>query len=153
AYWQNLSQGRNSIKEIPASRWDVNAYYDPQPKKGKVYCKWLGLLDGVEYFDPLFFGISPAEAELMDPQQRLFLEESYKAFEAAGYNPQALSNVNCGVYLGIMGNEYIWLLEKAGAGGTATGASVAIAAARIAYHLNLKGPAITVDTACSSSLV
>ncbi|MCP5002638.1 MAG: hypothetical protein GY941_01610, partial [Planctomycetes bacterium] len=72
-YWDNLVQGKNSIREIPQSRWDVSQYYDPDPaKKGKVYCKWLGMLDDIDCFDPLFFQISPADAEVMDPQHRLF---------------------------------------------------------------------------------
>ncbi|UYK77835.1 SDR family NAD(P)-dependent oxidoreductase [Xanthomonas sacchari] len=155
AFWDLLAQGRSGVREIPPSRWDVDAYYDARPQQpGKVYCKWLGMLDDVEYFDPLFFGISPAEASTMDPQHRLFLQESYRAFEDAGYSPAALDGARCGIYLGIMGNEYVGLCQRAGAGiGEATGNSSSIAAARIAYQLNLKGPAIAVDTACSSSLV
>lgn len=154
-FWNLLAQGRSGVREIPPSRWNVDAYYDPHPQQpGKVYCKWLGMLDEVEYFDPLFFGISPAEASVMDPQHRLFLQESYRAFEDAGYSPTALDGARCGIYLGIMGNEYVGLCQRAGAGiGEATGNSSSIAAARIAYQLNLKGPAIAVDTACSSSLV
>ncbi|MCP5002908.1 MAG: thioester reductase, partial [Planctomycetes bacterium] len=154
-YWDNLVQGRNSIREIPQSRWDVSQYYDPDPaKKRKVYCKWLGMLDDIDCFDPLFFQISPAEAEVMDPQHRLFLQEGYKAFEDAGYSNATLSNKKCGVYLGIMSNEYSLLLSQRKLVSTdTTGNSYAIAAARIAYYLNLKGPAIPVDTACSSSLV
>jgi polyketide synthase PksJ len=154
-YWNNLETGKNSIKEIPASRWDVKEYFDPSPyQKDKIYCKWLGLMDDIEHFDPLFFSISPTEAELMDPQHRIFLQEAYKAFEDAGYNSQTLSNKKCGVYLGIMSFEYGLMLKSynAGIGGT-MGNSYSIAAARIAYHLNLKGPAIAIDTACSSSLV
>jgi polyketide synthase PksN len=154
-YWRNLVNARNLIKEVPSCRWDVNQYYDPRPsQKGKAYCKWLGLLEDIEYFDPLFFNISPIEAELMDPQHRIFLQEGYKAFEDAGYSRQLLSNKKCGVYVGIMSNEYGMMLykHKGGAANT-TGGSFAIAAARLAYHLNLKGPAIPIDTACSSSLV
>ncbi|MCP5004461.1 MAG: polyketide synthase, partial [Planctomycetes bacterium] len=154
-YWDNLVQGKNSIREIPQSRWDVSKYYDPDPaNKGKVYCKWLGMLDDIDCFDPMFFQISPAEAEVMDPQHRLFLQEGYKAFEDAGYSNDALSNKKCGVYLGIMSSEYSLLLSQGRLVSTdTTGSSYAIAAARIAYYLNLKGPAIPVDTACSSSLV
>ncbi|MCP4401849.1 MAG: SDR family NAD(P)-dependent oxidoreductase, partial [bacterium] len=154
-YWENLVQGNNSIREIPPSRWNVSQYYDPRPnQQGKIYCKWLGALDEIDCFDPLFFNISPAEANLMDPQQRLFLQEAYTAFEDAGYSRQSLSNHKCGVYLGIMNNEYALLLsQRQGGIGHITGNSFAIAAARIAYYLNLKGPAIPVDTACSSSLV
>ena len=85
----------------------------------------------------------------------MFLQESYKAFEDAGYSSNALSNKKCGVYLGISANEYALLLSKNRMLGDApvTSNHPAIAAARIAYYLNLKGPAIAVDTACSSSLV
>ena len=153
-FWENLAQGRNSIREIPIERWNVDAYFDPNPSTpGKIYCKWLGALDDVDRFDPLFFGISPAEAEAMDPQHRLFLEEGYRAFEDAGYGPRLLSNVNCGVYMGIMSYEYAFLLHQRKAELTNTGNSFAIGAARIPYFLNLKGPAIPIDTACSSSLV
>ncbi|MFI1761426.1 SDR family NAD(P)-dependent oxidoreductase [Streptomyces sp. NPDC020800] len=154
-YWDNLANGRDCVREIPASRWDVTKYYDPRPNQpGKVYCKWMGLLDDVDVFDPLFFGIPPAEAEAMDPQQRLFLQEAYHAFEDAGYDVQGLSGQKCGVYLGIMSNEYSALMrEQGGDASSATSNSNAITAARIAYILNLRGPAIALDTACSSSLV
>jgi acyl transferase domain-containing protein/enoyl-CoA hydratase/carnithine racemase/acyl carrier protein/NADP-dependent 3-hydroxy acid dehydrogenase YdfG len=154
-YWANIEQGRNSITEVPASRWDANRYYDPEgSRKDRIGSKWLGVVDDVDRFDPLFFRISPQEAEYMDPQHRLFLEESYKAFEDAGYSGAALSNRKCGVYLGISNNDYGQLLAQNGVTSIpVTSNSFAIAAARIAYYLNLKGPAISVDTACSSSLV
>ncbi|WP_332309352.1 SDR family NAD(P)-dependent oxidoreductase [Pseudomarimonas arenosa] len=153
--WRNLAEGRNSIREIPPERWDVDAYYDPTPgTPGKVYCKWLGMLDGAEHFDPMFFQISPSEAEVMDPQHRLFMQEGYRAFQDAGYAGAALSERKCGVYMGIMSSEYSFLLAKGNPQNIETTSnSFAIGAARIAYHLNLKGPAIPVDTACSSSLV
>lgn len=155
-YWQNLYQGINSIEEIPASRWDVNLFYSPHQQPGKIYSKWLGILADIEFFDPLFFNISPLEAQGIDPQQRLFLQEAYHAFEDAGYSPEYLSNTRCGVYLGIMNNEYSKIVayhDKEGSRSNTTGNSYAIAAARIAYYLNLRGPAIPIDTACSSSLV
>ncbi|WNO11561.1 beta-ketoacyl synthase N-terminal-like domain-containing protein [Teredinibacter sp. KSP-S5-2] len=154
-FWENLVSGKNSITEVPSDRWDVNEYYDPDPKKeGKVYCKWLGAVDDIDCFDPLFFKISPAEAKTMDPQQRLFLEESFKTFEDAGYSSQSLNGKKCGVYTAIIGNEYAGVVARSNAmSADITGNNLAIGAARIAYFLNLKGPAITVDTACSSSLV
>ncbi|MFN0222437.1 MULTISPECIES: beta-ketoacyl synthase N-terminal-like domain-containing protein [Paenibacillus] len=161
AFWDNLAQGRHSVKEIPDSRWKTGLHYDPVPRKGKTYAKWLGMLEGADEFDPLFFHISPSEAECMDPQQRLFLQEGYRAFEDAGYTPERLDGAKCGVYLGIMSGEYGMLgtakelppgSPRLGFGQT-TGSSYAIAAARLSYFLNLKGPAIPVDTACSSSLV
>ncbi len=156
AFWTNLVASRNAVVEVPASRWDVGRYYDPDPTKpGRTVSKWLGAIDDVDCFDPLFFRISPQEAERMDPQHRLFLQEAYRAFEDAGYAGQSLSNRRCGVYLGMSTNEYALLLARHGAlsSATVTSNSDAIGAARIAYYLNLKGPAISVDTACSSSLV
>jgi len=154
-YWDNLFHGRNSIVEVPRSRWDIDQYYDPDPAhKGKTCSKWLGLMDDIDCFDPLFFRISPYEAVYIDPQQRLFLQESYRSFEDSGYSAGDLDKKKCGVYLGISNGEYAWLLSRNNTLSiNATGNSNAIAAARIAYHLNLRGPAIAVDTACSSSLV
>jgi acyl transferase domain-containing protein len=150
-FWSNLAEGRNSITEVPPSRWDVAKFYDPDPRKeGSIYCKWIGMLDDIEAFDPLFFRISPAEAKNMDPQHRMFLEEGYRAFEHAGYARQSLSNSKCGVYVGIIGIEYSSLVSHSV---DITGTNPAIGAARIAYFLNLKGPAIAIDTACSASLV
>jgi acyl transferase domain-containing protein/D-arabinose 1-dehydrogenase-like Zn-dependent alcohol dehydrogenase/acyl carrier protein/NAD(P)-dependent dehydrogenase (short-subunit alcohol dehydrogenase family)/SAM-dependent methyltransferase len=153
-FWENLRQGRNSIREIPRERWDVNAYFDADPgKPGKVYCRWLGALDGIDRFDAPFFMISPAEAEAMDPQYRIFLEQAYQAFEDAGYSAQSLSNRRCGVYMGVMNSEYVHLLAAHQMQTLNTGNSHSIAAARVSYFLNLKGPAMPIDTACSSSLV
>lgn len=155
AYWSNLVAGRDSIREIPSSRWDVASYYQPYPSdEGKIYSKWLGMIDDVASFDPRFFNIAPSEAETMDPQQRLFLQEGYQAFVDAGYTPESLNGQNCGVYLGIMANEYYRMLCEQQYGLTdMTGNYASIASARIAYFLNLKGPALSIDTACSSSLV
>ncbi|MFF7995598.1 SDR family NAD(P)-dependent oxidoreductase [Kitasatospora xanthocidica] len=153
AYWTNLREGRDSVGDVPDSRWDADRGYDPTGASGP-YTKAFGALDDIESFDPLFFGISPAEAEGMDPQHRLFLQEGYRAFEDAGYGPDALSGTRCGVYLGMMGNEYSLLLQRHRVPTVGiVGNSAAVAAARLAYLLNLKGPAIPVDTACSSSLV
>ncbi|MBV9492689.1 MAG: SDR family NAD(P)-dependent oxidoreductase, partial [Acidobacteria bacterium] len=152
-FWENLVHGKCAIDEVPKERWDVARHYDPNPARKDS--KWLGAVNDVDRFDPLFFRISPQEAECIDPQHRLFLQESYKAFEDAGYAASTLANKNCGVYLGISTNDYALLLSRSGAVGHAavTSNSSAIAAARIAYYLNLKGPAISIDTACSSSLV
>jgi acyl transferase domain-containing protein len=154
-YWNNLEAGQNSIQEVPESRWKVDVYYDPRPRQpGKVNCKWLGRLDDIEFFDPQFFNIPPAQAAAMDPQHRLFLQEGYKAFEDAGYGGPELNNRKCGVYLGLMSNEYAMMLYKNKSEAMdSTGNSAAIAAARIPYFFNLTGPAIPIDTACSSSLV
>lgn len=154
-YWDILVNGKDGIREIPNSRWNMDEYYDPEKaKEGKIYCKWLGMIDDAECFDPLFFEIPPSEAETMEPLHRIFIEEGYKAFEDAGYTRQNLSNQKCGIYAGMITGEYEKLSQKYGNEKTSiTGSSNAIGAARLSYYLNLKGPAISVDTACSSSMV
>ncbi|BAV98082.1 SDR family NAD(P)-dependent oxidoreductase [Lysobacter enzymogenes] len=157
-FWDNLAQGRDCIGEIPSQRWaGQGEWFHPDPRHPRTsYSKWAGLLDDIAAFDPLFFGISPAEAELIDPQQRIFLEQCWKAIEHAGYAPGALSGQACGVYVGCAAGDYARVLGAAGqdgAGAAFMGTSSAILAARIAYFLNLKGAALAVDTACSSSLV
>lgn len=153
-FWNNLSAGVDSVKKIPMSRWDSRIYYSEKVSAGKTNCKWMGILDSVEYFDPLFFNISPAEAETMDPQQRIFLEEAYKAFEHAGYCSETLKGSSCGVFLGLTSNEYSNLMsETEHAYNDLAETHYSIASARISYFLDLTGPAVTIDTACSSSLV
>lgn len=155
AYWRNLVDAKNAIVDIPDSRWDVDAYYDADPDaEGKMYTRSMGLLDDADRFDPRFFRITPQEALYMDPEQRLFLQESYRALEDAGCVGDTADGLNCGVYLGMESSEYAW--QFAGSprvSETITGNHSAIAASRLAYFLNLKGPALAVDTACSSSLV
>ncbi|UMR29440.1 KR domain-containing protein [Massilia sp. MB5] len=155
SFWRNLAAARDSVGTIPPERWDSLASFDPSGQRpDSIYSRALGVLDDADCFDAAFFQISPAEAEYMDPQHRLFLQEAYRSFEDAGYGPQRLAGQNCGVYLGIMSSEYSSLLMQSGAPvANATGNALSIAASRIAYLLNLKGPAIAIDTACSSSLV
>ena len=155
--WENLRQGVDSVHEVQADRWNPNMFYDPDPlAPNKTYGKWGGFVADMDKFDPAFFQISPAEVEMMDPQQRLFLQESYRALEDAGYAPEKLNRVKCGVIAGVFGNEYSAIAEGTAAGYNAQlmlGNTNSILASRISYFLNLKGPAISVDTACSSSLV
>ncbi|NRK74164.1 polyketide synthase, partial [Salmonella enterica subsp. enterica serovar Typhi] len=90
-YWSNLRSGKDCISEIPKNRWDYTPYYDEDKnKKGKIYSKWGGFIEGMKQFDPLFFNISPKEAERMDPQERLFLTSVYELLEDAGYTPEEL---------------------------------------------------------------
>src|SRR5271166_5957987 len=154
--WQNLADGICSTTGIPIERsryWDFS---NLASRAGRT-CLWGGFLNDVECFDPLFFSIPPSEASVMDPQQRLFLEEAWKAIENAGYAGDALSESLCGVYAGVMNTDYKDLLTQAHAltpkAHELTGTAGCILASRIAYHLNLRGPAIAVDTACSSSIV
>ena len=156
-FWTNLSQGVDSVVEVPAERWSVEAFFDPTlGTPNKTYCRKGGYLTGIENFDPLFFGISPHEAEVMDPQQRLFLEEAWKALEDAGYSDADLSNQACAIYVGAGPGDYQDHLAQAEGLPLAQigmGNVNSILAARLSYVLNLKGAAVAVDTACSSSLV
>ena len=106
-YWRLLADGKCSITEVPSTRWDLDAYYDPDPEApGKMYTRWGGFLDHVDEFDADFFGITPREAVSMDPQQRLLLETSWRAIEDAGL---PLSRLNCsptGVFIGISTCDY-----------------------------------------------
>lgn len=157
AFWQNLAAGRSAITEVPAERWPLEGFYDPNPAApGRSVCKWGGFLDDIDRFDPLFFNISGREAERMDPQQRLFLETAWHTLEHAGYPANRLNEARCGLFVGAAGGDYYLKLRESGVapdGYVFTGNQPSILAARLAYHLNLKGPAMAVDTACSSSLV
>lgn len=157
SFWQLLRNGVDAITEVPASRWDINAFYDPKPAHpGKMNTRWGGFLEQVDRFDPQFFGISPREAESMDPQQRLLLEVSWEALENAGQAPEQLAGTQTGVFVGICTNDYSRLQFNHPAGTdtySGTGNAFSIVANRLSYLLDLRGPSWAVDTACSSSLV
>ncbi|HKR65096.1 MAG TPA: SDR family NAD(P)-dependent oxidoreductase, partial [Thermoanaerobaculia bacterium] len=144
-YWRNLANGICSIREVPPERWRADA----------SACRWGGFLDDVDAFDPLFFNISGSEARLMDPQQRLFLMECWRALEDGGYAPSTLAGTRCGVFAGAVDGDYRRLLESAGESRGAqwlTGNDSAVLASRIAYFLDLKGPTLSINAACASSL-
>jgi acyl transferase domain-containing protein/acyl carrier protein len=157
-YWKLLDEGRDATREAPADRWDMDAFYDPDPEApGKIAARRGGYLDDVASFDAGLFGVSPREAISMDPQQRLMLETAWQALERAGLAPESLAGVDVGVFLGLCNSDHF--LRMAGRGletldsYLASGNAPSVAAGRIAYSLGFSGPAITVDTACSSSLV
>ncbi|WP_126285906.1 non-ribosomal peptide synthetase/type I polyketide synthase [Burkholderia stagnalis] len=158
AYWQLLNDGVDAISEVPRERWDVDAYYDPDPEApGRMYCRFGGFLDGVDQFDPAFFRITPREAAAMDPQQRLLLEVSHEALEHAGIPVDSLKGSRTGVFVGITTNDYANLqLRNGGDSGIDgyffTGNPLNTAAGRISYGLGVQGPSMAIDTACSSSL-
>jgi len=157
AFWRNLAEGVDSVREVASSRWDARRFYDADAAVAdRTHSTLGGWLNDVDAFDPEFFELSPFEAEIIEPQQRLLLQESWRAFEDAGYSSKRLSGMRCGVFVGAGAGDYEPELVAASLAGTAqafTGLSTSILAARIAYCLNLKGPSLSVDTACSSSLV
>src|SRR5262249_14255020 len=156
-FWHLLRTGMDVITEVPADRWDIEAYYDPNPgAPGKMNTRWGGFLEQVDRFDPLFFGISPREAVQMDPQQRLLLELAWEALENAGQAPERLAGSRTGVFIGIANNDYGRLAQTLPGGEdvyAGTGNALSIAANRLAYQFDFRGPSLAVDTACSSSLV
>ncbi len=156
-FWDNLVNGVDCVQEVPKNRWNIDDYFDTdKDAPNKVYSRYGGFLDDIDEFDPLFFKISPKEAESMDPQQRIFMQEAWKALEDAGYTEKELSGSRCGVFIGASSGDYSQELAKNALNNSAdafTGNSTAILPARISYVLNLIGPSMTIDTACSSSLV
>jgi acyl transferase domain-containing protein/acyl carrier protein len=156
AFWHLLREGVDAITEIPSDRFDVGDVYDPKPgMPGKLNTRWGGFLEGVDEFDPYFFGISSREASAMDPQQRVLLEVAWEAIEDAGLVPEKLDAGRVGVFSGTCNSDYGSLLEDPGdidiyvAGGNA----LSVLSGRLSYALGLQGPSMTVDTACSTSLV
>ncbi len=157
AFWQMLRNGVDGITEVPSNRWDLQQFYEPErATPGKMNTRWGGFLEDVDQFDPYFFGISPREASRMDPQQRLLLEVAWESLENAGIAVDRLTGSQTGVFIGISGIDYARLQYSdpsyidAYAG---TGNAHSIAANRISYLFDLRGPSMAVDTACSSSLL
>jgi acyl transferase domain-containing protein len=157
AYWRLLHNGADAVREVPDNRWDVDAFYDPDPEAvGKMYTRHGGFLSNIDLFDPQFFGISPREAVSMDPQQRLLLEVAWEALERAGQIWDRLEESQTGVFIGISGSEYAQMdtgnLNQIDTY-QITGNSLNAAAGRLSYTLGFHGPCMAIDTACSSSLV
>ena len=147
-YWQFLSEGGDAIRLFPSDRLDAAA--DANMPYG-------GFIDGIDQFDPAFFGITPREARSMDPQQRLLLETVWQALEDAGQAPDELQASRTGVFVGITTNDYGDLIDELAPELSdvyvATGNALNAAAGRLAFTFGLRGPCLAIDTACSSSLV
>ncbi|WDD90503.1 SDR family NAD(P)-dependent oxidoreductase (plasmid) [Burkholderia sp. FERM BP-3421] len=165
-FWDNLAEGVDAIREIPPERWDWRSFYreDGSRRPGTHASRWGGFIDGVDEFDPLFFSISPSEAEIMDPQERLFLQHAWAALEDAGYSRGRLARARrereaagdearmdeIGVYVGVMYSEYLQCADNDPE--RLVGSSYASIANRVSYALDLRGPSLAIDTMCSSSL-
>jgi polyketide synthase 12/epothilone polyketide synthase D len=158
AFWNLLRDGVDAISEVPRERWDLDAYYDPDPDApGKMYTRHGGFVDGVDRFDASFFGISAREARSMDPQQRMLLETSWEALERSGTAAESLRGSRTGVFVGVCTNDYGNLQLRRPVTELdayyGTGNAPSVAAGRLSYALGLQGPSLAIDTACSSSLV
>lgn len=153
-----LSNKRSALSEVPADRWDAAAFYHPDfRKRGHIHVTRGGFLDEVDRFDAAFFGITPNEAKRMDPQQRLLLLTSYEALEDAGQPLERIAGSNTAVMIGLSSHDYDCIQGTPDdrshiQGTTNTGSASSIAANRISYLFDLRGPSMAMDTACSSSL-
>ena len=152
-FWDLLHQGQETVTDIPASRWSIDSYYDEEMgKSGKMYMQQAGFLQHpIEDFDAPFFGMSPLEAQQLDPKQRLLLEVTWEALENAGIPTDDLPS-QTGVFVGLMESE-IGLKTGSDDVYATTGTLTAMSTGRLSYLLGVKGPNLALDTACSSSLV
>ena len=158
-FWQVIREGKNCISEVPRENWQIgdnhssDARFDPARPKSRS--KWGGFIPEATYFDPLFFNISPREAEALDPQLRILLEVCWHTLEDAGYTPESLSGSRAGVYVGVMNNDYSWVSAehyyKYGHYAS-PGSYVHELANRVSHCLNFRGPSVTLANACASSL-
>ena len=161
AFWRLLAAGENAVTEgVPGSGAGRVGELFPDPEIQSEACRFGGYLDRIDLFDAAFFRISPVEADLLDPQQRLMLETSWRALEDAGMDPDRLRGSRTGVYAGISNHDYRSLImagreitEPAASLYAVSGTSFNTAIGRVAFALDLEGPAMALDTACSSSLV
>jgi amino acid adenylation domain-containing protein len=147
-FWQNLVSAKSSITEVGAERWPGEGPFRPLANSSDRY--WGGFLDGIDEFDAPFFNIARAEAEMMDPQHRLFLQEAWKALEDAGYSPRDLAGESCGIFVGIGASDYYSQIREPDAH-SLTGNLGSALVGRLAYLLDWTGPCLAVDTACASS--
>ncbi len=158
-FWAALKAGFNGITDVPADRWSIEEYYDPNPDKaGKIKQKKGGFIKDIDQFDAEFFNIFPKTAERIDPQQRLLLEASYAAMEDSGTKLEDFKGSNTAVFMGVFMNDY-WDIQASQAQRNHVsphvpmGVSLTSIANRLSWQYDLKGPSVTLDTACSSSLV
>ena len=156
ALWQKLQAREDMVGEWPEGRWNTAFFHPDKERPGRIYTRAGGFLDQIDQFDADFFGFSPREVAQMDPQQRLLLEMSWEALENGGLLPHQLAGTAGGVFIGISSNDYGSLhhddLSTINAYSNSGGA-LSIAANRLSYFYDLKGPSMAIDTACSSALV
>ncbi|MEO7734912.1 MAG: type I polyketide synthase, partial [Kofleriaceae bacterium] len=156
ALWSLLREGRDAVREIPASRWDLSEVYDPEvAHAGTISTRFGAFLAQVDGFDWRTLRISPREARFMDPQHRLLLELAWEALEDAGIPFESIARTRTGVYIGIKWNDYAKLQACRPDridGFTVNGSDLALAANRISYQFDLMGPSVALDVGCASSL-
>ncbi|CRZ13590.1 type I polyketide synthase [Mycolicibacterium neworleansense] len=156
-FWNFLLEGRSNISEVPEERWEPYLRRDPRNAAVLREITRLGtFLDDLAGFDAEFFGVSPREAEVMDPQQRLALEVSWEALEHAGVSPRTLAGSDTAVLMGVNSDDYGKLIMEDLPGidaWTGIGTSLCGIANRVSHLLDLRGPSVALDAACAASLV
>ncbi|MFM8983158.1 MAG: type I polyketide synthase, partial [Spartobacteria bacterium] len=156
-FWDRLVAGEDLVTEVEEGRWAKSKFLHPRKSEpASSYTFAAGSVSDAWKFDAGFFGISPREAAQMDPQQRLLMHLAWEALEDAGMQASKLKGSNCGVFVGISSFDYAHRLADDPAAidsKTPTGNAGSIAANRISYFLDARGPSMPIDTACSSSLV
>jgi acyl transferase domain-containing protein len=153
-YWRLLRDGVDAVGDVPADRWDRDADFGPDwVSPDSIHTRRGGFLDGIDMFDADFFALPSAEAAHMDPQQRLLLEVAWETFENAGLPPARLAGSRTAVFLGITNQCDFYKSLRRPAARSGTGISNCVAANRLSYFFDLKGPSLALDTACSSALV
>ncbi|MDQ2637631.1 MAG: polyketide synthase, partial [Actinomycetota bacterium] len=156
-FWRFLCDGGSAVSEVPAERWEPYLRRDPRNAAVlREVTRWGTFLDDLPGFDAEFFGVSPREAELMDPQQRLALEVSWEALEHAGVPPRSLAGSDTAVLMGVNSDDYGKLVMEDLAGieaWTGIGTSLCGIANRVSHLLDLRGPSVALDAACAASLV
>ena len=153
-FWSNICAGRDCIRKFSSIAEVRPSLCGSADLEDSGSVQWGGFIEGVDEFDPLFFNISPQEAEWMDPQQRLLLMYTWKAIENAAIEPRALSQGETGVFIAAGISEYNAQLTVGTDDALAlTGSVPSMIPSRISYALNLQGPSEYCETACSSALV
>ena len=158
--WRNLLDGRETISHFQLNDLEPSTPRDMAERASPNYVCARGILDDIDLFDAAFFGVTPKEAEILDPQQRLFLEAAWEAFEDAGYDPKSFAG-QIGVFGGASNNSYFLqnlfgredVTDVVGWLTTMMGNEKDYLTTRVAYKLDLRGPALNIQTACSTSLV
>ncbi|MEO5570319.1 MAG: amino acid adenylation domain-containing protein, partial [Bacteroidia bacterium] len=156
--WKNLIEGKETTKFF--TKGELDAAIPPDVKNDSSYVPARGVIDDADKFDAAFFGVNPKLAELMDPQQRIFLEVAWESLENAGYSSENFKGM-IGVFAGMGNNTYFMnnvisrkeLIERVGSFSVMTANEKDYIATRISHEMNLTGPALSIHTACSTSLV
>ncbi|MDP8909371.1 MAG: acyltransferase domain-containing protein, partial [Chloroflexota bacterium] len=159
-FWKNLVEGRETLSFFSPDELDGANVEEIAARRQPNYVRARGVLGDADMFDAAFFGITPSEAEILDPQQRVFMETAWEAMEAAGHVPRSFAGP-IGVFAGMSNNSYFLqnllarqdVTDAVGWLTTMMGNEKDYLATRVSYKLDLRGPALNVQTACSTSLV